>query len=344
LETGTALALAAAMNASMSLAVRPIDLEPPGIRIAPLQRSDIPSVVDLLADVWPDDIDTPESLTWTIDHARPEQQIRRWVAYRDDRLVAVASAGLASWAGDRLCQLNCVVDGEERGHGIGRAMFGRAEEHAADLVAPVRTWTSHADPQSAAFVARRGFTHTRRLRTWVVDPRRMPTGELGNRIEQAAREGYRLVALRELLGRPRAIFGLFRNVISEVPEDTAFDVSWEDWEAQELHAPLFCADASFCIVDEDGSPVALTWIYADLTRSRARHGLTGTLATERHRGLAHLLKLASARWLAEHGVTALYTDNDSTNADMIALNEHLGFEPLLVFDLWLRRNPEPKRS
>ena len=83
-------------------------------------------------------------------------------------------------------------------------------------------------------------------------------------------------------------------------------------------------------------PVALTWIRLDRAGRRAAHGMTGTLREYRHRGLAHLVKLASIAWLADHGITALYTDNDRENRDMLALNEHLGFRPLTVFDLWAR--------
>jgi GNAT superfamily N-acetyltransferase len=80
----------------------------------------------------------------------------------------------------------------------------------------------------------------------------------------------------------------------------------------------------------------MTWIRLDAAGLRARHGMTGTLPAYRHRGLARLVKLASIRWLAEHGVTALFTDNDTENRDMLALNEHLGFRPLTVFALWAR--------
>jgi GNAT superfamily N-acetyltransferase len=55
--------------------------------------------------------------------------------------------------------------------------------------------------------------------------------------------------------------------------------------------------------------------------------MTGTLREYRRRGLARLVKLAAIRWAAENGITALHTDNDSTNADMLALNEHLGYRP-----------------
>lgn len=77
-------------------------------------------------------------------------------------------------------------------------------------------------------------------------------------------------------------------------------------------------------------------MFVDLGGRRAGHGLTGTLPAYRHRGLARLVKLASLEWLADRGVTIVYTDNDSTNADILALNEHLGFRPLGDIELWAR--------
>ena len=67
--------------------------------------------------------------------------------------------------------------------------------------------------------------------------------------------------------------------------------------------------------------------------------MTGTLPAYRHGGLARLVKLASIRWLARHGVTAPFTDNDTENRDMLALNEHLGYRPLVVIQLWIRDGP-----
>lgn len=59
--------------------------------------------------------------------------------------------------------------------------------------------------------------------------------------------------------------------------------------------------------------------------------LTGTLREFRRRGLARLVKLATIRWAAEHGITAIYTGNDTENAPMLALNDSLGFHPTIVY-------------
>ena len=61
---------------------------------------------------------------------------------------------------------------------------------------------------------------------------------------------------------------------------------------------------------------------------RAAHDMTGTVREYRRRGLARLAKMAALRWCADSGVRTVFTSNDTTNADMLALNEHLGYRPL----------------
>jgi RimJ/RimL family protein N-acetyltransferase len=55
---------------------------------------------------------------------------------------------------------------------------------------------------------------------------------------------------------------------------------------------------------------------------------TGTLREYRGRGLALAVKLATTRWAAEHGITQISTDNDETNAPMLAINRRLGYKPV----------------
>jgi GNAT superfamily N-acetyltransferase len=55
---------------------------------------------------------------------------------------------------------------------------------------------------------------------------------------------------------------------------------------------------------------------------------TGTLRAYRGRGLARLAKLGVMRRLAELGVTLALTENDETNAPMLAINQRLGYRPM----------------
>ncbi len=55
---------------------------------------------------------------------------------------------------------------------------------------------------------------------------------------------------------------------------------------------------------------------------------TGSLRAYKGRGLARLAKLAVMRRLAEVGVELVLTENDATNAPMLAINDRLGYRPI----------------
>jgi GNAT superfamily N-acetyltransferase len=309
----------------------------PEIEIRPLDMTDVASVVELRAAVWPDEIATPDSFAWAIGHTPPEEQVERWVATEGSGAVGWATAGLDSWTKERLGFIYGGVRPDRRRCGIGGRLFAVAEDHLSGVApAKTRTGTMRGDIDSADFVTRRGFTRGRSEQVWSVDPRSVPLTGFEQGLATALAHGLRLVALRELVSRPESLFALTVALERDVPSDEVFERSYDNWLEQELGSPLFSPDASYCLVDADAEPVAMSWILHDAAHLRARHGLTGTIPAYRHKGLARLVKQASIAWLADHGVTALFTDNDTQNRDMLALNEHLGYRPLAVFDFWTR--------
>lgn len=304
--------------------------------VRPLRRRDIPAVVDLRRILWPDDVSTAESTAWAIDHTDPAEAARRWVATADGQIVGFAVAARATWTSGRVASLYFGVRPDHRGRGIGGRLYETAQAHVARL-APTRTVSAveKGDEPSVRFLAARGFHHTRDDQAWCVDPRTVRLDDFADRLAAAEATGLRLLPVRLLMKRPRNLYRLHQALEHDLPSDTPIAQSYARWRTHELDSPLFAPDASFCLLAGD-EPVSLTWIMLDRDGRRAQHGMTGTLPTYRRRGLARLAKLASIAWLAAHGVTALYTDNDTENRDMLGLNESLGFRPLTVFELWAR--------
>ena len=105
---------------------------------------------------------------------------------------------------------------------------------------------------------------------------------------------------------------------------------FEEWTAHVLEHPDLSRDGSFVVLAGE-RPASLAFIEANRERRKAGHDLTGTLREFRRRGLARLAKLAAIRWCAANGITSLVTGNDTTNTDMLALNEHLGYRPTAVY-------------
>jgi GNAT superfamily N-acetyltransferase len=301
-----------------------------------MRRIDIPAVVDLRRRLWPDDVSTPASYAWGMEHGDPAERVRRWVATANGRVVGFAVAARAAWTTGRVAVMYFGVEPAMRGRGIGGRLYDAARAHVARL-RPTRTMTAteRGDDASIRFLAARGFHHTRDDQAWSVDPRTVRFDDLSARRAAAEAAGLLLVPVRLLLDRPEDLYRLHLALEHDLPTDTPIAEAYPSWRTHELETPLFAPDASFCVL-ADGDPIALTWIMLDGPGQRASHGMTGTLPAFRHRGLARLVKLASIAWLAAHGVTVLYTANDTENHDMLALNADLGFRPLTVFELWAR--------
>ncbi len=77
----------------------------------------------------------------------------------------------------------------------------------------------------------------------------------------------------------------------------------------------------------DGELAAVTMIRVDRPSGRAKNNLAGVRAPYRGRGLATVIKSHSLRRAAELGATIALTDNDETNAPMLAVNTRLGYRP-----------------
>ncbi len=304
--------------------------------VRPLRRADLPAVVALRRRIWPDRIETPASAAWELDHPDLAERMRRWVATVDRVVVGSAAASRATWTPNPVAYVYVGVDLPWRRRGIGGRLFELGAAHAAALgISRVLVATDHGDEASARFVAARGFGQTREIRTWSLEPASVSFEQLPRLQAGAEAAGLRLVPVRALLDRPVDLHRLHATLDRDVPSDEPIATTYATWRLRQLATPLFDPDASFLVLD-GAKPVALTWMFVDLEGRRAGHGLTGTLPAYRHRGLARVVKLASLSWLAEHGVAVVYTDNDSTNADILALNEHLGFRPLPGIQLWAR--------
>jgi predicted acetyltransferase len=68
---------------------------------------------------------------------------------------------------------------------------------------------------------------------------------------------------------------------------------------------------------------------------RAANVGTGVIREFRGKGLGLLMKQHSLTRAATAGITRVITANDDTNAPMLAINAHLGYEPLSVGHAWV---------
>ena len=202
-----------------------------------------------------------------------------------------------------------------RGRGIGSGLLDRALEHLADT--PRVFTVARADGRS--FAEQRGFRLTHTGRISAVDPRGVDSTELSQ-------------ATAELRLSPRSapseVFAVDSVAALDVPADEPPDrMDFERWRQAIWESPDFDFTASYaaCV---DGRPVAISYTAVDLPAAHARRTRSrGCCRSCRGRGLARLVKLAVIRHLAAADVSLLVTENDETNAPMLAVNERLGFRP-----------------
>lgn len=291
--------------------------------IRPYEPSDAGPGAELVGSLFPQ----PNAVTeTTIAHwfeSSPKRARNRvWVAYDGSELVGWADGQLRwSVAEEGLTELWVGIRADRRGQGLGRRLYAIAEDHVRGLGArEIRTFAREDEPESIAFVERRGFREARREYSWALD---LETADHG---PPEAPDGVRIVRLEELRGRDRELFELYDEAHSDMPGDHLHVLDFDEWHAETLENPELDFEASSVVLVE-GRLASFAWITSDRGGGAGSHELTGTRRDYRGRGLARLAKQATIHWAAEAGLRFLATSNDGTNAPMLALNERLGYAP-----------------
>jgi GNAT superfamily N-acetyltransferase len=299
--------------------------------IRPLQSDDYPGLVRLLRMLRADSIYTPAGMQHLIESMPERAANAAWVA---------DEGGVAGWAwAHRRWQRRTNtayawvgVLPEARGRGIGRELWERAQRHVASLGVTAFFTDVVGDPAGERFVVGQGFTPSRTDVVSAVDVRAVDLAGLDELERRAATNGYRLTTIRQV--DPHGLYRLDLALGDDTPgADAPHDVSFEEWSVELAHHPDLNWDASAAVL-HDNEPVAECLLIVDEEGRRARNEGTGTLQGHRRRGLATLTKLAAIRWAAEHGIETIITDNDERNAGMLAINERLGYRPLVERRRW----------
>lgn len=311
--------------------------------IRPYRDSDAEAVAELLRQTLPAFIITAAGVRHWLKTTPPEGHLQMWVA-EEGRLLGVAEsfliyessrqggAGVGVW----------VLEGARR-RGIGSELFAIAEGHVRAHGAKQLICHTDERPEGERFLLARGFEEGHKERISRVDPRAVDTSSLPDLIARSEEQGYRLVRLSEVRERPYELFKCFTEAGADVPGDFPWDkVEYDNWRRSDLEYPDLSDEGSFVVLNTlDGEePVSLAWLQVDPESKRAGNSFTGTVRAHRRRGLGRLVKLATLEWAAGEGYQEIVTGNDSTNADMLALNDHLGYRPLYYWRAFLRDLPQ----
>jgi hypothetical protein len=110
-----------------------------------------------------------------------------------------------------------------------------------------------------------------------------------------------------------------RDLPLEVP---IADMPLAEWIEQHWRHPQLTLEGSLAVLHQ-GRPVTIAVVRTE--GDRALNDMTGTLRPFRGRGLARLVKLCQLEWSARNGIVSVVTENDATNAPMLAVNRRLGY-------------------
>ena len=295
--------------------------------IRELRDEDVPAAVRMLRVVHVAFVNTESSLRHSLAANRDDLRHRYWVAEEEGEIVGRARASFETFSSARdVGRLNVSVAPKQRRRGIGAALYSVAEEHLVHVGAR-RLVATADDPAGRPFLEARGFRHTHTDVISAVEPAAVDLSGLPALEAARAAEGLRLVPLATVRDRPRGMYELHTAVLEDVPTDTPYDeVGYEDWLRDDWSYPDISDDGSFVVLDGE-RPVSFAFLVVDPDGAMAVNAMTGTLRGYRGCGLARLVKLASIRWAAEHGVERILTGNDETNAAVLAVNRRLGYQP-----------------
>ncbi|GCE13454.1 GNAT family N-acetyltransferase [Tengunoibacter tsumagoiensis] len=227
------------------------------------------------------------------------------------------------------CEIELSVAKEQRRQGIGSALYEQALHFARERNAnTLRAWFYQygSETDGIDFLVHRGFVEEAQRQTWQIDLTRYDFAELEEYAASMEWQGIRILAYGiDLLDTPEGRQNLFQldKELEHIPPEADY-TSWvqstieqTDWEKD-----------VYLIAELNGKWIACSSAKTFNREERiARIPYTGTLPAYQGRGIATTLKLRVMQRLQQQGYRMLLTSNRKNNEPILAINQHLGFQP-----------------
>lgn len=299
-------------------------------RIRPATADDADAVTALRSATTPYLIATPEFFRWRLTH-QPAAEKGRWlVAETDGAVVGFARATLeweTSLPGQGM--LTVAVFPRHRGRGAGTALAEAGLGHLASVGATtIRTFS--IDDAGRRFADRAGFRPVSTAHHQVLDLDALPE-------TPPAPAGVELRPYTDFADDPRPVHAVESAALADEPSDFPLDSTpYDTWLEHTWALPVSDHELSTVAV-VDGAPAAVVNTISS-PDGRIGSGFTGCLREYRSRGVVKYAKTATLHRARDRGFTRAFTENDSTNAPMLAINTWLGYrfhatETVLRLDL-----------
>jgi N-acetylglutamate synthase-like GNAT family acetyltransferase len=302
--------------------------------IRELRDADVPAVVALINRLEPHWVMTEAAFRHGMATRPARLRYLRLVAEEHGEIVAWSAANLFAYAeSPDSGAVSVNVREDRRRRGIGGALLERGLAHL-EATGVSRVRAAAIEEEGRRFLEARGFRHAHSYRLSQLDPRDVDLSGLQELRERKAAEGFTVVPISAC--RAEDVHRVEEASMRDTPTDEPIThMPYDEWVALHWRSPLLTREGSFAVLHE-GRPVALSMLHVDPQRRLAENAGTGTLRAFRRRGLARLAKLCQVQWSAASGITAVVTDNDETNAAMLAINGQLGYRPLAEVQSFVR--------
>lgn len=226
--------------------------------------------------------------------------------------------------------LRMIVDPALRMRGIGTFLYDHAlsilqEEAATHLISEV----SESCAECLQFVRQRGFSIERHLfvsRLYLSDFEDTRFAEVIEAVEAAGIRLFTFADIEDTLEARLKLYELYCRCVIDNPATAGWNLpSFEHYCKRIFESAHYRPECLIIAADGKNWVGIASVAYYQETNS-LHNGFTGVDRIYRGRHIALALKLLAIRFARQLGVSYLYTNNDSTNGPMLAINSKLGYK------------------
>lgn len=296
-----------------------------------VQRDDYAQLAPLWNLTYPLDKLSADELIYFDSTFEAPCKFARFVTYKDDKLIG--SCSYAQYQGAYHPQkfiVEVFVRPDAQGRGIGGALYEHLLEHLRPFdPISLRCQVKEDNPRAILFAEARDFKETKRdwdavLEVANFDP--SPFAGLETKLQTKGIELKTFAELGDTSQNRQAFADMFNEVRLDVPRsEPATPLSFEFIESRIFEAPDFFPEGLFLALTGN-ELIGLTQFWSSTSSSDLFTGLTGVKQAYRGQGVATALKVKALSYAKEINAPKVYTDNATTNTEMIAVNDKLGFE------------------
>jgi mycothiol synthase len=220
-------------------------------------------------------------------------------------------------------------DAQRRGWGA--ALLAHAEAFVrARGARELRAEAREDVPAAVTFARTHGFQVAARSWQGRLDLQTFDPDRFGDPHDLAAARGVNLVTLADEMARDAGalerVYHFVREIEADVPRVTPVtELNFEQWRRQSIERPGLISEAYFLAV-RDGEYVGVSFLRRPAGPPGVlNQGLTGVARSDRGRGIALALKVATAAYAKADGARELRTWNSDRNRAILRLNDAMGF-------------------